>query len=200
MLDKSIKHIGILMYTHNEFKEIKLKQNDDIELKPYESRFKEDWCQLQCDLWQFENYKEAADYFVEEFLNREVELKEKLLFALDKRTGQIVGTASLWDGKHFGKALPRLHWIAVNEAYQGQGIAKILIQSLIDTYKNTEQAEFIYLTSQTWSYKAINIYKSFGFKAYLGPKPINWFCKDGEFERDSIEAWQLIEDKIAKRR
>lgn len=32
----------------------------------------------------------------------------------------------------------------------------------------------IYLTSQTWSYKAIGIYGKFGFAPYMGEKPKNW--------------------------
>lgn len=199
MLDQSIKHIGILMYTENIFNEISLIQNDAVEVRPYEASYGEDWCQLQLDLGQFETYEEAKAYFREEFLTREDELKEKMLFALDKGTGQIIATASLWDGKHFGKVLPRLHWIAVNEAYQGQGIAKLLIHDLIELYKNSEQAEFIYLTSQTWSYKAIHLYRKFGFKPYLGLKPINWFGTEEEFDKDKLEAWQLIDKKICER-
>jgi hypothetical protein len=58
----------------------------------------------------------------------------------------------------------------------------------------------IYLTSQTWSYRAINIYLSFGFQSYHGPKPINWQGAGPDFEPQSTYAWRLITEKINQRK
>ena len=53
----------------------------------------------------------------------------------------------------------------------------------------------IYLTSQTWSYKALNIYRQFGFKPYIGPQPSGWKPSTDDFEQETREAWDLIEKK-----
>lgn len=184
------------MHTPNCFKNVELNQNANIEIVGYEDHLKQIWCQMQVDLCQFDSLEEAEEYFAEEFEKYSNELAHKMLFALDKETGLIVGTATLWTGKHFGKILPRLHWIAVCEEYQGQGIAKLLVNELIETYKAGEKGEFIYLTSQTWSYKAINLYSKFGFLPYLGEKPQKWSGTKEEFDMEKREAWKIINEKI----
>ena len=71
-----------------------------------------------------------------------------------------------------------------------------MITKLLDFFNELGYKDFIYLTTQTWSYKAINMYLGFGFKPYFGPKPQNWVCEDSEFERENIMAWNIIFNKI----
>ena len=65
---------------------------------------------------------------------------------------------------------------------------------LLERYAELGWQDDIYLTSQTWSYKAINIYAKFGFRPYLGEKPANWVC--GDFAAENARAWCLIREKI----
>lgn len=128
---------------------------------------------------------------------------ERMLFIVDDRDN-VIGTGCVWGGKMFGKELQRLHWIAVSPKHQGKGIAKALVSKLFDLYNELGYSGYIYLTSQTWSYKALNIYMRFGFKPYLGEKPQNWNSVNltsGNFEpwdykEKNIEAWDMIYGKI----
>ena len=52
-----------------------------------------------------------------------------------------------------------------------------------------------YLTTQTSSYKAINIYRKFGFKQYKGVKPKNW-VRQSTWEIDQPKAQEIIDKKI----
>lgn len=58
--------------------------------------------------------------------------------------------------------------------------------------------DFLYLVTQTWSYKAIRLYEKFGFLPYKGPKPVNW--KSDDFDAENLRAWNIIEEKIAEYR
>jgi nitrogen regulatory protein PII-like uncharacterized protein len=53
----------------------------------------------------------------------------------------------------------------------------------------------IYLTTQTNSYKAVNIYMQFGFRQFAGEKPAKWKCVEN-WETDIEKAWKIINGKI----
>ena len=63
----------------------------------------------------------------------------------------------------------------------------------MDLYSKLGQTGGIYLTSQTQSYVAINIYKKFGFCAYMGE------LHGEDFDRaEHEEAWKIIDEKISE--
>ena len=98
----------------------------------------------------------------------------------------------------------RIHWVAVAPKYQGLGILKAMVTRLLDIYNELGYEGYIHLTSQTWSYKALNVYIKFGFKPYYGEKPANWIARNltsGNFEpwdykEKNEEAWNMIFKKI----
>ena len=110
--------------------------------------------------------------------------------------GKVVATASLWNGDTFGETLHRIHWVAVHPEHHGKGLAKALLTKLMTLYNQLEYQGVIYLVTQTWSYKAINIYEKFGFTPYKGIKPINWYYDD--YETKNVEAWDLIHQNISE--
>jgi N-acetylglutamate synthase-like GNAT family acetyltransferase len=114
---------------------------------------------------------------------------------LDK-SGEVAACGSLWHGEHFGKQLWRIHWIATKSNYQGKGLIKALLTKLLDIYDELGFDGFVYLTSQTWSYKAINLYSKFGFMPYKGEKPQNWITEN--YDSENNKAWQIIDCKIAE--
>ena len=136
-------------------------------------------------------------------MSRPNDMQMRCVFVCDEKDN-VVATASLWDGEHFGETLQRVHWVAVSAEYQGKGIAKALLTKVLDMYNDLGYKNYIYLTSQTWSYKAINIYKSFGFKPYIGVKPKNYKAVNMEsgnyepwdYDVKNREAWFMIIDKI----
>lgn len=71
----------------------------------------------------------------------------------------VVGYAGMWfivDEGH-------ITTIAVHKDYRGRGISKKLLENLIETAKNNKFVEMI-LEVRVSNVKAINLYKSFGFK------------------------------------
>ena len=107
-----------------------------------------------------------------------------------------MATASLWNGDTFGETRHRIHWVAVHPDYHGKGLAKALLTQLMTLYNELGFKGDLYLVTQTWSYKAINIYENFGFAPYQGMKPANWYGEDYETMND--KAWELIHQKISE--
>ena len=194
MMDKSIPYAGVLMTKTD------LNSYPRFDLPPgfrfcgFRAGLEDDWAQLMLAVEQFDTLQQAHDYFREEFLSRPALLETQCLFALDE-AGAVAAAASVWPGSHFGRALLRIHWVACAPAQQGKSLAKALITRLLDTLRALPYQDMLYLTSQTWSYKALRLYAGFGFRPYLGEKPVNWISEGGDFEREAEAAWRLVFEK-----
>ncbi len=57
-----------------------------------------------------------------------------------------------------------MHWVAVSPEYQGFGLGKAIVCEGMKRFLQIESDRNVYLHTQTWSYKAIGIYKKFGFE------------------------------------
>lgn len=198
MLDRSIPHYGVLMTkTKTAVYPVHLLPSG-YDFSLYTDGMEKDWAKIQSDIDHIEGYDKALEYFKKEFMHDVESLKRRCVFIKDS-SGTFVATATLWYGDHFGYTEQRVHWVAVDTKHQHKGLAKALMTKIMDIYNELGYSDFIYLTTQTWSYPAINIYLSFGFSPYLGKKPVNWEGTDEKFEHDNLPAWQLIMDKISKR-
>lgn len=195
MIEKAIPYIGILMVKNNpgEYPEYRLPAG--YSFVHYKKGYESYWAKLHLILDQFDTTEEAQNYYRNEFLVSIDNLYKKGIF-VQEDTGNIIATASLWEGEHFGAKYQRLHWVAVHPDHQGKGIAKALITKTLEIFNKLGYQDFIYLTSQTESYQAINIYLQFGFEPYTGSKPENWSGTNEDFARDNQLAWKLILDRI----
>lgn len=193
MLDKSIPYTSVLMVktdTQN-YPHYDLPQGYSI--SGYQTGFDAEWAKLNVEIDHIGSLTEAENIFKNDFLSRPELLFKQCLFVLDK-CGEVAAVASLWHGDDFGETFQRIHWVAASPRHQGKGLVKALMTRLMDIYNELGYKDFIYLSTQTWSYKAINIYSQFGFKPYMGEKPVN---RKREFsEEKNIEAWRLIQQKI----
>jgi len=195
MLDKSIPHIGVLMVKTDTTKYPRFELPSGYTICGYLEGFEVQWAGLMFEVDQTDTLQEAKDIFEKEFMSLPDLLPKQCLFVLDE-TGKMAATASLWHGEHFDETYQRIHWVATCPEYQGKGLTKALITKLLDVYNELGYKDFIYLTSQTWSYKAINIYSQFGFVPYMGEKPANWWVDD--FDENNRLAWKMINDKIGE--
>lgn len=165
----------------------------------YQPGDEEAWAALQVAVGQMENQATARQIFQEVFLSvaAEEQITKKCLF-VKNQADQIVATASLWHGEHFGTSMQRIHYVAVAEQEAGKGIAKAMLTKLLNLYHELGlQQEFLYLTTQTESYVAIQLYLTFGFVPYCGVKPPNF--KLAHYQEQTPKAWAMIRAKIESR-
>jgi len=172
----------------------KFKLPEGFSCSGYRPGFERAWAKLMFSLEQTDSLQHAEDIFRTEFLARPELLQTQCLFVLDAK-GTAVATASIWPGNHFGRELLRIHWVACAGEYQGRGLAKALMTSLLDATRILGYCDMLYLTSQTWSYKALGLYARFGFEPYQGERPANWESQSGDFARETQEAWAIIKSK-----
>jgi GNAT superfamily N-acetyltransferase len=193
MLDKSVPFIGVIMIkTKKDYPNFSLPRGYRFHM--YEPGDELKWAELEASVDEFPDEMEASALFEKVYMPRQKELPEKLVFIIGN--GMFAATGTMLDGTHFGTVLPRVHWVSVHPDHQGRGLAKCLMTRLLDIHGRIDKRYPVYLTTQTWSYKAVNIYKKFGFEPYTGKMPEGWKTQGNSFQEDNKKAWDLIESKI----
>lgn len=193
MLDKSIPFTGLLMEKTDPERYPVYQLPDGYTFDTYHPGDELAWGQIHYDLGQTASLDEAVELFRKEFLYLPQQAARRCFFVKDAG-GQIAATASLWTGDTFGSTLQRIHWVATAPDHQGHGLAKALLTRLFQLYHELGYSRYIYLISQTWSYKALHLYMRFGFKPYMGKKPVNW--KSDNFDEENSKAWELVLEKM----
>lgn len=192
-MDNSIENIKVLMEKRDTRVYPKYDLTKGYSFCNYELCDEEEWSKLQFGVNHVNSIEEGKEIFNDVFLSNIEDLKKKMIFVKDE-SGEIVGTAAVWEGNHFGTVYQRVHWVAVSKKHSGRGIAKALVTKVLDIYNDLGYENYIYLSSQTRSYDALNIYLKFGFKPYMGEKPLNWDSKN--FKEENKIAWNIISEKL----
>lgn len=163
MLDKSLEYVEILM---------KRKRGRPVRAYPLPEGYKFvsympddefEWAEIEFSVNEFESTEKALGYFLEKYFQYSRELERRCLFIEDSR-GMKVATFTAWWEYVGSKRVPWVSWIAVKPEYQGMGLGKALVSAGMKLMIDIEGDVDIYLKTQTWSYKAINIYREQGFR------------------------------------
>lgn len=198
MMDKSIPCIGILMTCAHPADYPRCRLPKGYTLRPFEDGMEYDWAELQASVEHFESPQKALDRFHKEFAIDRRTLQDRGVFIYNAED-KLVASVILWYGSHFRRSRARIHFTAVAPEEQGKGLCAAMMTIVMDMYHRYELTGGIYLVSQTWSYRALSIYRQFGFKPYTGPQPNGWHSSIDDFEQESREAWDLIEKKLRER-
>jgi GNAT superfamily N-acetyltransferase len=121
------------------------------------------WAEIETSVLEFEDTNKALTYFQNKFLPYLSELQRRCIF-IETEEGKKVATATAWWSYTGLRRDPWLHWIAVNPAFQGKGLGKALVNHVVRLLLEIEGDRDAYLHTQTWSYKAVNIYRQAGFQ------------------------------------
>ena len=110
------------------------------------------------------------------------EMEQRCLF-LENPKGEVIGTTTAWYGNltRDSKICGRIHWVAILPEYQGKQLSKPLLSEAMNRLSQYHNQAF--LTSQTTSYQAVNMYLNYGFRPILSN------------EKD-YEAWTLLEKTL----
>lgn len=184
MLDISLPHIPVVMACEKPHPMDGWTMPEGYTVRLWEPDLSYAWCAVESAAGEFKTPEDAMAHFEKEFLPHPDELKKRmyLAFAPD---GSPAGTVTLWYGDRLGKMMPRIHWVATHPDHEGRGIAKALLSTAL-----TGIDEPVFLTTQTWSWPAVRLYKKMGFIPYT-ERPAVWF---GDWQPE--EAWKLIDEKI----
>ena len=143
----------------------------------------EHWARVEALAEEFASQDEALREFHEEFDPRLRELEDRC-FLLEDSQGTVIGTAMAWDGDLAGEVRGRVHWVGIVPAYQGRGLAKPLLSTVLERLAREHHSAF--LTTQTTSYRAVNLYLNFGFVPY-------------QADTADAEGWRMMEEVLQRR-
>lgn len=141
------------------------------------------WAKIEAEAGEFAKQEQALERFQVEFDPFLSEMENRC-FLLENRYGETIGTATAWYGYFEGEKRGRIHWLGIIPSYQGKKLSKPLLTAVMTRLAKDHQKG--YLTTQTTSYQAVNLYLSFGFVPYLS-------------DASSKEGWLLMEQILQRR-
>ena len=142
------------------------------------------WARLQANTDSFVSQRTALTHFNDEFADQQIDLQNRCYF-LHAPEKKYIGTAMAWLAEEpFDAQFGRLHWVAIDPCYRSRGLGKILIKYTMQ--RLLHYASSVYLTSQTSSLAAIDIYLGLGFRP-LVRNPLD------------REAWELVKKLLEDR-
>ena len=161
VLDRSIPFFNMFMRC-NVVRPVSIKLSDGYTFCSYRSGFVKTWAELECALGDFASEDEAVCYFKHTYLAHEDALKKRGVFVVDA-CGQLVGSCMAWYDQRGTKEVASVHWLVVAQEHQGKGIGRAICQQVMAIFKAYDELP-IYIHTQPWSWKAILLYASLGFR------------------------------------
>ena len=159
MLDRSIPFFNVIMRCDSyAFQRAALPEG--YRIHSYRPGDEYDWARLECAIGDFDSADGAAAYFREKYLSGGD--REDILFLLDG-SGAVAGSCVAWTDERRGEPVNSLHWLIVDEAHQGRGCGRALCVAVMNRFL-LRNGRPIYIHTQPWSWKAILLYASLGFR------------------------------------
>ena len=141
------------------------------------------WSRIETAVGEFPTEQHAERYFEREF-GPQIDLMSDRSFMLETADGEAIGTTTAWMGTFQGEPMGKIHWVAIEPAYQGRGLAKPLLATALHRLALDHQRA--YLETQTTSYRAVGLYLKFGFEPVI------------ETESDR-RAWEIVKTLLTVR-
>ena len=187
MLDRTIPFCNTIMKCSDyEYKDVKLP--DGFSIVSYQTGYEKEWAKLEHAIGDFGSAAEAEKYFTETYL-QEPERSSDILFVLD-RENDIVGSCIAWQDKQGVNSVSSLHWLVVDERYQGIGLGRALATAVMNIYAEHEALP-VYVHTQPWSWKAIYLYISLGFRLQ---KTDTFSHYENEYEKAMTELGKVVRE------
>jgi len=163
MLDKTIPYAGIYMRRKAGMPIPDHPLPDGFRFSFFDGGDEESWARIEVSVLEFSSEFAAILHFKKEFIPFLDELKRRCIF-IENSEGEKIATSMAWWSLINGERRPWLHWVAVVPEYQDLGLGKAIVSRVAALMVELEGDVDLFLSTQTWSYKAIGIYKDHGFE------------------------------------
>ena len=124
------------------------------------------WCATEAAVDEFDDEAQAMEYFRVEFAPHPKELPRRMVFIRDPQGVPVANAAAWWRMDDTRGRVPMLHWVAVKPSQQGLGLGRAVTLRALSRFADTKDKGDIWLTTQTWSHVAIDLYVDIGFRAH----------------------------------
>ena len=191
MLDRTIPFYNTIMKC-SEYICRDIDLPNGFSITSYQHGYEKEWAKLENSIGDFDSVKEAEKYFTETYLQNP-ELLPNILFALNK-DGDVVGSCIAWQDMRGINSVSSLHWLVVDDLYQGKGLGRALCTAVMNIYSKLSTFP-VYIHTQPWSWKAILLYLSLGFKLQ---KTDSFSHYENEYEKVMIELKKILPEEQYK--
>ena len=160
MLDRTIPfHNTILRCDNYQHKDVVLPKGFSI--VSYKNGYEKAWAELEYSIGDFDSLEDAENYFAATYMQNPA-LLSNVLFLLNEQES-VIGSCIAWQDKRKASCVSSLHWLVVDENYHGMGLGKALCYATMNIFEAQDKFP-VYIHTQPWSWKAIFLYLSLGFK------------------------------------
>lgn len=181
-MDKTVEHIEFAMYLNDLSFVPTFTLPPGYSIRMFEPGEEHFWIEIERRAGEFSTPERGHSAFGRDFRPAYERLPRQMFFLVHDEDGP-VGTATAWFGEHAGRTMGQLHWVAIVPEHQGRGLAKPLVSAAM--MRLAEDHSEAFLTTQTWSWRAVGMYRAFGFETIIeGP--------------DVVRAMEIVECKLAE--
>ncbi|WEV19983.1 GNAT family N-acetyltransferase [Clostridium perfringens] len=189
MLDKSIEFFKIIL-KREKGKELKCETlPEGFRFVKFKKGDEKAWAEIEKSVLEFENVKDGEEYFKNKYLPYIDELERRTIF-IENNNGEKIATFTAWWRYTGERRHPFMEWVAVKPEYQGKGLGKALISEGVKLMIAIEGDCDMYIPTQTWSYKAIRLYRWAGFEFETEEK------FPGGIKNETLEGIKVIKNLI----
>ncbi len=167
MLNRNIKYKNIIMEYNRKNQNINANLPKGFKLKKYQPGDEKYWAKLEMDIGDFDTIESALEYFKSNYMNEPEKIKNNCFFIINDDEIPIA-SCILWYNFSENNPIFTVDWLVVDENYQGNGLGKVILSEVLKLANTLNQNTPIFLHTQPWSYKAINLYNKFGFSILKG--------------------------------
>ena len=160
MLDRTIPFYNTILKC-SDYSPGRAELPDGFTIVSYQRGYENEWAKLEYAIGDFDSPEAAEKYFVGTYLQNS-NLFPNILFLLN-REHAIVGSCIAWQDMQGENSVSSLHWLVVHEQYRGIGLGRALSMAAMNIYAE-RGALPVYIHTQPWSWKAILLYLSLGFR------------------------------------
>ena len=162
MLDKSITYKNIIMRADSWSAGPTYELPHGFSVKAFAPGDEQYWAEIEASVGEFDSAGEARTYFVQEYLPELDQLRRRCRFIIAP-DGRYAATCTAWTTQKDGQTIGSLHWLAVKPEFQRKGLARVLVQTIMQIFDDLGEYP-VYLHTQTWSHAAVLLYCHEGFK------------------------------------
>jgi len=163
MLDKSVPYAGLLMCRKAGTPIPDFSLPDGFGFSLFNEGDEIAWARIEASIHEFDSEFAALMFFKENFIPHAEELCRRCLF-VETEEGEKVATATAWWAHVEGQRRPWVHWVGVAPEYQELGLGKAIIARVTELATQLDGDVEIHLKTQSWSYRAIGIYRLCGYE------------------------------------
>lgn len=135
-------------------------------LRAYQPGDDVSWTRIQADADRYNTITSAL--FYREFGSNSFEHARRILFAVSPNN-EVVGTSAAWWGSSPTDDWGRVHWVAVQPSWQGQGIGRKLLVETCHRLRHLGHRK-VFLTTSPVRLEALHLYRSLGFVPRLSSR------------------------------